>query len=57
MRKYYTDSHSNSLSASETDDSELEKNETTKDRVSVSARNKLHFPFAQLIYMGIILHA
>lgn len=26
MRKYYTDSHSNSLSGSETDDSELEKN-------------------------------
>lgn len=25
MRKYYTDSHSNSLSGSETDDSELEK--------------------------------
>jgi len=49
--------HSNSLSGSETDDSELEKNETTKDRVSVSAHNKLEFPFAQLIYMGITLHA
>ena len=47
----------NSLSGSETDDSELEKNETTKDRVSVSAHNKLEFPFAQLIYMGITLHA
>lgn len=57
MRKYYTDLHSNSLSGSETDDSELEKNETTKDRVSVSAYNKLEFPFAQLIYMGITSHA
>lgn len=57
MRKYYIDLHSNSLSGSETDDSELEKNETTKDRVSVSAHNKLEFPFAQFIYMGIALHA
>lgn len=57
MRKCYTDLHSNSLSGSETDDSELEKNETTKDHVSVSAHNKLEFPFAQLMYMGITLHA
>lgn len=57
MRKYYTDSYSNSLSDSETDDSELEKNETMKDRVSVSAHNKLEFSFAQLIYMGITSHA